>query len=101
MKNITPIKVYGILIIAAFVWWGIWGHQMTSDSSDYWFHEDSNQCAPAYPLIGLAIIVGSWSAVIAMNGPMKWYGDWKRDRWIMGGLFTVLFLIIFARIIFN
>lgn len=101
MKNITPIKVYSILIIIAFVLWGIWGHQVTSDNSSYWFHEDSNQCAPAYPIIALVIIIGSWSSIIVMNGGIKWYGNWNRDRWIMGGLATVFFLIITARIIFN
>lgn len=110
MKNTILIKVVGILVIAAFVWWGTVGHNMTSNASSYWFHETAPQtneqgnaygsgCAPAYPFIALGLIVIPWAIIISMQGGIKYYGNWKRDRWILGGLLLPLFGIILAKII--
>lgn len=101
MKSMTPIKVYFFLIISAILWWGIWGHLLSSAHSDYWFKENENNCAPAYPFVALGIILISWGSVACRPGGIKYYGNWKRDRWIIGGFVTFFALSIFALVLFK
>lgn len=110
--KITIIKVMAIVIIALFVWWGIWGHTMSSNESNYWFHETSPQidehenayggaCAPAYPIIAFGIIAAFWTIIIISQGGIKWYGsELSKKLFIWYSAFTFCF-IIFLLIICN
>lgn len=100
MKNTIVIKIIGILVIAALVWWGVWGHTMTSNASDYWFHEDDRQCAPAYPVVGFLIIVAFWGSIICVQGGIKWYGS-ELSKWITIGLGIFIMFSITAIALFR
>lgn len=91
--KILLIKIVFISIIALITWWGVWGHSFTSEDSDYWFKENSQQCAPAYPIVALLLIVGFWGSVIFMQGGLKWYGS-EASKWVCIGLATVVFTLI-------
>jgi hypothetical protein len=74
------LKILAISIICLLVWWGAWGHAFTSDGSEFWFRENSQGCAPAYPIIAVIIIVLFWGVAICMQGGIKFYHSTWREN---------------------